>query len=33
MGQKQNGGRGDVFASFAPTKDKDWLLSRENLCL
>lgn len=22
----QNGGRGDVFASFAPTKDKDWLL-------
>jgi len=24
--KKQNGGRGDVFASFAPTKDKDWLL-------
>ena len=21
-----NGGRGDVFANFAPTKDKDWLL-------
>ena len=24
--KKQNGGRGDVFANFAPTKDKDWLL-------
>src|SRR6185503_18595685 len=24
--KKQNAGRGDVFASFAPTKDKDWLL-------
>lgn len=22
----QNGGRGDVFANFSPTKDKDWLL-------
>jgi Methane oxygenase PmoA len=22
----QNGGRGDVFANFAPTKDKDWLI-------
>jgi hypothetical protein len=22
--KKQNGGRGDVFANFAPTKDKDW---------
>jgi hypothetical protein len=21
-----NGGRGDVFANFAPTKDKDWIL-------
>jgi hypothetical protein len=21
-----NNGRGDVFANFAPTKDKDWLL-------
>jgi len=21
-----NGGRGDVFVNFAPTKDKDWLL-------
>ena len=24
--KKANGGRGDVFANFAPTKDKDWLL-------
>lgn len=24
--KKQNGGRGDVFANFATTKDKDWLL-------
>jgi hypothetical protein len=24
--KNQNGGRGDVFANFAPTKDKDWLL-------
>ena len=24
--KKQNAGRGDVFANFAPTKDKDWLL-------
>lgn len=24
--KKQNGGRGDVYAGFAPTKDKDWLL-------
>ena len=24
--KKQNGGRGDVFANFAPIKDKDWLL-------
>ena len=24
--KQQNGGRGDVFANFAPTKDKDWLL-------
>lgn len=24
--RKANGGRGDVFANFAPTKDKDWLL-------
>ena len=24
--KKQNGGRGDVFANFAPTKDKEWLL-------
>jgi len=24
--KNSNGGRGDVFASFAPTKDKDWLL-------
>ena len=24
--KKQNSGRGDVFANFAPTKDKDWLL-------
>ncbi len=26
--KKANGGRGDVFANFATTKDKDWLLSR-----
>lgn len=24
--KKANGGRGDVFANFAPTKDKDWIL-------
>jgi hypothetical protein len=24
--EKANGGRGDMFANFAPTKDKDWLL-------
>ena len=24
--EKANGGRGDVFANFAPTKDRDWLL-------
>ena len=24
--KKANGGRGDVFANFAPTKDKDWLI-------
>lgn len=24
--KKANGGRGDVFVNFAPTKDKDWLL-------
>jgi hypothetical protein len=24
--KKSNGGRGDVFANFAPTKDKDWIL-------
>lgn len=24
--KKANNGRGDVFANFAPTKDKDWLL-------
>jgi hypothetical protein len=24
--KKANGGKGDVFANFAPTKDKDWLL-------
>jgi hypothetical protein len=24
--KKANGGRGDVFANFAPTKDKDWKL-------
>ena len=24
--KKANGGRGDVFANFAPAKDKDWLL-------
>ena len=24
--KKQNGGRGDVYMGFAPTKDKDWLL-------
>lgn len=24
--KKANGGRGDVFANFAPTKDMDWLL-------
>lgn len=24
--KKANGGRGDVFANFSPTKDKDWLL-------
>jgi hypothetical protein len=24
--KNSNGGRGDVFANFAPTKDKDWLL-------
>ncbi|HET9745607.1 MAG TPA: DUF6807 family protein, partial [Chitinophagaceae bacterium] len=24
--KKANGGRGDVFANFAPTKDKNWLL-------
>jgi len=27
--KKQNGGRGDVFVNFAPTKDKDWLLKPE----
>ncbi len=24
--EKANGGRGDMFANFATTKDKDWLL-------
>lgn len=24
--EKANGGRGDMFVNFAPTKDKDWLL-------
>ena len=24
--EKSNGGRGDMFANFATTKDKDWLL-------
>ena len=24
--EKSNGGRGDMFVNFAPTKDKDWLL-------
>jgi hypothetical protein len=24
--KNQNGGRGDVFVNFAPTKDKDWLI-------
>jgi hypothetical protein len=24
--KKSNSGRGDVFANFAPTKDKDWIL-------
>jgi Methane oxygenase PmoA len=24
--KNSNGGRGDVFANFAPTKDKDWIL-------
>ncbi|MGZ8558384.1 MAG: DUF6807 domain-containing protein [Chitinophagaceae bacterium] len=24
--EKSNGGRGDMFANFAPTKDKDWLM-------
>ena len=24
--KNENGGRGDVFVNFAPTKDKDWLL-------
>ena len=28
--KRQNGGRGDVFANFAPTKDKNWLLKPGN---
>jgi len=24
--ENSNGGRGDMFANFSPTKDKDWLL-------
>jgi len=28
--KKANGGRGDVFANFATTKDKDWLLEPGN---